>query len=564
MQRPPPPPRGPQRAVYETPTQERGAAARGGEAVYAALPALGPALGAGATVGGKYRLDRRLARGGMGSVWRAWDQALERTVAIKFMAQHIAADPRLRDRFNREARAAARLRTPHVVQIYEHGLHQDTPFMVMELLEGEDLQACLKREGRLSLERAAALAMQAAKGLRAAHEAGIVHRDLKPQNVFLAIQSGDEIVKILDFGVAKVHGAEMHVGDATRAGEVLGSPHYMSPEQARGLGDIDHRSDIWSLGVILYQMVTGQLPFAGDTIGNVIVKICSDPLPIPTALFPFLPAAMDGFFARAFAREREQRFTTAVELGAAFAQASGPMALAAVGGPHVTPVPGATPAPGWPLAALAGNTPTQGIASPSTPHGGQGAMRTPMPSTPGVDTPGAWHPAQVTPPPGAFPGQPPAHTPASGGSVPGVVAADAAGPMDERAVRPARRRGVGAAVAASVTLVLIGAAIGFVLLTGDKRSSSDAASPTPATAVDLARAGEQPPPVATASRADAPERATAAAEVPSAPPADAPRGPVAAAPAKPPAPPAPTASASPKTAAKSAGKGGPTTGDWGY
>jgi serine/threonine-protein kinase len=282
----------------------------------APLPAIAPRRGA--VVANKYRVDRLIARGGMGAVWEAWDTSLERKVALKFMDPEIAARPVLRARFNREAKAAARLRTPHVVQIIEHGVDDDTPFIVMELLEGEDLQRRLKRDKRLALSDLAPIVRQISKGLKAAHEGGIIHRDLKPQNVFLAQQDGDLCVKILDFGVAKVADMPSPAGEGTKTGVIVGSPHYMSPEQARGLPGFDHRSDLWSLGVIVFKALTGHRPFKGEVAGDVIVKICADPIPRASETARGIPRLLDRFFDRALERDPNARFQSATELADVF------------------------------------------------------------------------------------------------------------------------------------------------------------------------------------------------------------------------------------------------------
>ncbi len=277
----------------------------------------------GAAFGGKYRLERPLAQGGMGAIWVAWQSGLERRVAVKFMARELSSSSLARARFDREARAAAQLRTPHVVLVHDHGIEDDTPYIVMELLEGEDLNSRLRRTRRLPLADTARVAFQVAKALRRAQEAGLVHRDLKPANVFLAHEDGDEVVKILDFGVARL--AEQHGdgGESTRSGVVVGSPHYMSPEQARGLQAVDHRSDLWALAVILFRAVTGAVPFPGNELGDIIIRVWNDPAPAPSELAPDLPPALDAFFARALAKSPADRYQTAPELAAAFAQAAG-------------------------------------------------------------------------------------------------------------------------------------------------------------------------------------------------------------------------------------------------
>src|SRR5262249_15523448 len=162
--------------------------------------------------------------------------------------------------------------------------------LVMELLRGEDLGERLKTKGRLTLAETAALVTPIARALRGAHDAGIVHRDLKPSNIFLArIDEEEEVPKILDFGVAKDTSAAQIEGEATKTGEIIGSPHYMSPEQVRGLKDLDARSDLWALGVIVFRCLTGQLPFPGEAIGAVIGQILADPIPLATSIAPDLP-----------------------------------------------------------------------------------------------------------------------------------------------------------------------------------------------------------------------------------------------------------------------------------
>src|SRR4051812_25476825 len=219
----------------------------------------------GRVIAGKYRLEAALARGGMGSVWVARHLQLETPLAVKFIDPSMAATADVRSRFEREAKAAALLQGPNVVQIHDYGVDGGVPYIVMELLRGEDLGARLAREGRLPLPAVATVVHQVAKVLRKAHEAGIVHRDLKPTNVFIVEEDeGDEPgIKVLDFGVAKAPG--LGVGsETTRTGTLIGSPRYMSPEQARGSKSVDHRSDLWSLAVIAFRAVTGAPPFPGD------------------------------------------------------------------------------------------------------------------------------------------------------------------------------------------------------------------------------------------------------------------------------------------------------------
>src|SRR5580693_4543371 len=276
----------------------------------------------GRTVAGKYTLEREIARGGMGAVWSAFDTSLRRRVALKLMSADHLASPSARSRFEREAMAIAQLQSPHVVQIYDYGIDGDAPYIVMELLEGEDLQSRLTRLGKLTIPAAAAIITQAAKALSAAHASGIVHRDIKPANIFLARHDADESVKVLDFGVAALvstlSGTDMAV---TRAGGVVGTPHYMSPEQVRGSRGVDFRSDLWSLAVVAYRAVTGRLPFDAEAFGELLIQICTDPVPAPSklGLGPEIGAEADRFFERALARDPARRHGTARELSAAFA-----------------------------------------------------------------------------------------------------------------------------------------------------------------------------------------------------------------------------------------------------
>ncbi|MFS8071687.1 MAG: serine/threonine-protein kinase, partial [Byssovorax sp.] len=207
-------------------------------------------------------------------------------------------------------------------------VEDDTPYMVMERLEGEDLSTRLKRETRLSLPAVDEIVRQVARVLKRAQEAGIVHRDLKPGNIFL-VGGGDddEIVKVLDFGVAKIR-KSLSSEEMTKSGTLLGSPRYMSPEQARGVKSIDHRSDLWSLAVIAFRAVTGELPFQGNEIGDVIIKICTERVPVPSALVPGLSPAIDRFFERAFERDPDRRFQSAGQLARAFTAAVGHSAIA--------------------------------------------------------------------------------------------------------------------------------------------------------------------------------------------------------------------------------------------
>jgi eukaryotic-like serine/threonine-protein kinase len=335
-------------------------------------------LEVGGVVASKYRLVRPLAQGGMGSVWVARHVQLDVDVAVKFMAPAYAESADARARFEREAKAAAQLKSPNVVQVHDYGIADGVPYLVMELLQGEDLGERLRRQRRLSLPAAAAMLTPACKALRRAHEAGIVHRDLKPGNIFLARQDDEEIVKVLDFGVAKVTDPGSGAS-STKAGTLVGSPNYMSPEQVRAK-HVDHRSDLWSMGVVLFEAVTGQLPFPGDDVGDVLVEVCTAPIPVPSHIAPDLGPVVDRFFERALAREPAARFQSARELAEAFASLAGaqdgasrlslpsaPLATSAL--EAVAPVSSAP----WSAAGTAGSaapTPMASASPVTAPRGG--------------------------------------------------------------------------------------------------------------------------------------------------------------------------------------------------
>jgi serine/threonine-protein kinase len=254
----------------------------------------------------------------MGCIWSARHETLGTLLAVKFINPINTSSSELRGRFEREAVASARISSAHVVQAHDYGVEDDTPYLVMELLEGEDLAVRLKREKRLSLEATCSIVIQVAKGLRRAHEAGIIHRDLKPANIFIARDMDEEVVKILDFGIAKLTWSP----EATGMGQLVGSPLYMSPEQIQQLKSIDHRSDLWSLAVILFRAITGANPFPGDTTPDVLINILGNSSPVPSQIDPSFTPEIDAFFKRAFKREPCERFQSAREMADAFVEAA--------------------------------------------------------------------------------------------------------------------------------------------------------------------------------------------------------------------------------------------------
>jgi eukaryotic-like serine/threonine-protein kinase len=273
-------------------------------------------VNAGVILGGRYQLISEIGRGGMGTVWSAKRIDLDAIVAVKLMKGDVPPTPEALERFRREAKSAAALRGPHVVQILDYGVDDASgvPFITMELLEGESLRQRLDTAKRLSPAQTADLIAQAARGLARAHAAGIMHRDLKPENVFLVENEDAELVKLLDFGIAK---AEVHSGHfVTATGTVIGTPHYMSPEQVEPSRRVDYRTDIWSLGVIAAECLIGQRPFEGDTLQELAMKICLGRSRLPSAVCP-VPVGFDAFFAQACAVDPERRFQSATELARA-------------------------------------------------------------------------------------------------------------------------------------------------------------------------------------------------------------------------------------------------------
>jgi serine/threonine-protein kinase len=281
---------------------------------------------AGMMVTSNVRLVHPLGEGGMGRVWMAEHLSLRTNVVVKFMSRDLANSPEAIARFSREAAAASQVKSPHVVQMLDHGVGETgAPYIVMELLEGKDLEHHLRASGVLAPREVVGLVAQLARALSKAHERGIVHRDIKPSNVFLLDAGGGELfVKLLDFGIAK--GPEPGVGvgliaSTTRTGAFMGSPYYMSPEQVVGAKTIDFRTDLWSLGVVVYEALTGTKPFYADNVGALALRIHRDPLPVPTRANRALPSEIDGWFARACAREPTARFASAKDMAEALAVA---------------------------------------------------------------------------------------------------------------------------------------------------------------------------------------------------------------------------------------------------
>ena len=277
----------------------------------------------GQVLAGKYRVERVLGAGGMGVVVAATHVRLDQRVAIKMLLPDGLKKPHLVTRFAREARNAARLRSDHVVRVTDvDELESGAPFMVMEYLEGSDLADVLEQRGELPVDEAVDYVLQACEAMAEAHALGMIHRDLKPANLFLASRtSGRAVVKLLDFGISKSSDGDAQGGDLslTSTEMVIGSPRYMSPEQVRSSKDVTAKTDIWSLGIILYQLLTARFPFDATAAPALAAQIASDP-PKPIAeVRPDLPPGLCGAITRCLEKDPKKRFADVVELACAIA-----------------------------------------------------------------------------------------------------------------------------------------------------------------------------------------------------------------------------------------------------
>jgi serine/threonine-protein kinase len=272
---------------------------------------------------GKYRVDRLIGRGGMGVVMAATHIHLHQPVAIKILHAEAASNPDVVERFVREARASAQLRSEHVCRVSDVGAMEDgSPYLVMELLEGQDLASLVTQYGPVPIPTLVDYLLQACLGVAEAHVIGVVHRDLKPANLFLTRRSdGTGIVKVLDFGIAKAQAdTSFHLTQTTT---VLGSPGYMSPEQLRSSRDVDVRSDIWALGVVVYELVSGRRPFDGNSITELALKVAMDP---PAPLPSNLPRGFADVINRCLEKEPDRRFSNVAAFASALAPFGSPLA----------------------------------------------------------------------------------------------------------------------------------------------------------------------------------------------------------------------------------------------
>ncbi len=275
----------------------------------------------GDVLAGRYRVERVIGRGGVAVVLAVTDLASDEPRAVKLLGRAARALPSTVERFFREARAMARLTSEHAVRIFDVGTFDDgAPYLVMEHLDGADLAATLERRGALPAHEAALYLLQACEALAEAHEAGIVHRDLKPGNLFLTRgRDGGPCVKVLDFGFSKQLTLSERERELTLTNAVLGSPAYMSPEQLLSARGVDARTDVWALGVVLYQLVTGQLPFASDDAAAMLRAVMTRAPAPPSTQRTGLPLALDAVVLRCLEKDPGQRYPTITDFAAALA-----------------------------------------------------------------------------------------------------------------------------------------------------------------------------------------------------------------------------------------------------
>jgi serine/threonine-protein kinase len=266
----------------------------------------------GTLIADRYRLDEPIVRGAMGTIWRAEHLRLRAPVAVKLLDPILARDQEMRGRFLQEARSAAAVRSSHVVQIFDSGIDSGIggglPYIVMELLEGRSLDVRLAENGPLSAGELRKVFGEVARALAKAHSLGVVHRDVKPSNIFLSREGPYEITKLVDFGIAKVKSEALqftHVG--TKMGTLLGTPQYMSPEQARGSCTVDYRTDLWAMAIVACECLTGRCPFSGKTVGDLTIQICTERPTAPSQLGD-VPPGFDAWFFKATGKTPGQRF----------------------------------------------------------------------------------------------------------------------------------------------------------------------------------------------------------------------------------------------------------------
>ncbi|MEZ4300530.1 MAG: protein kinase [Polyangiaceae bacterium] len=335
----------------------------------------------------RYRLQSKIASGGMGTVWTAEDVHLGRPVAVKLLLRQHQPNEEIRERFKQEAHILARLNNPHIVRVFDYGeTSAGVPYIAMELLEGETLGARLQRLRTLPVAFVTQIIGQVASALATAHASGVVHRDIKPENIFLSSIGGDTFVKLIDFGIAKAPPSDQ-LSLSTMTGQILGTPTHMSPDSMFGSKDVDGRADVWGLGALAYEALTGQRPFQGKSFPEVVIATDKGVFVKPTTLQPGLPDAIDAWTSRALSRDRDTRFASVTEAAVAFKEAAGR--------PSRRPPPLASPVQAIVVPALASPPAPAPPAPAPPPSAHEDTMSTNLPHSPqtlvsgGRETPGA-------------------------------------------------------------------------------------------------------------------------------------------------------------------------------
>jgi tRNA A-37 threonylcarbamoyl transferase component Bud32 len=488
----------------------------------------------GQIIEGKYRIVRLIGEGGMGAVYEGENVRIKRRVAIKVLHAATATNAEAVQRFEREAQAAGRIGSDHILEVLDLGtLTNNDRFMVMEYLDGEPLSARIQRRVRLAPRELVPLARQMLAGLAAAHSAGIIHRDLKPDNIYILREKAGQAdyVKIIDFGISKFQAMSGDVMNMTRTGTVMGTPYYMSPEQANGSREADARSDLYAVGVIMYEAITGQVPFDAKSFNELLFKIVLSTPPSPLTIVPDLDVAFCSIVSKGMARDVEHRFQTALQ----FAEAIDTWAR--------TGAPVTVPPEHRQAAAAAAAQGAQNLAASAQNLGASAIKGAPMPS---VDVP---------------------HFAASGVTVPKQSAQSwATSQPDVAAGVPRASKGPVVAIAILGALLVLGggAFAGFKLVGGSsKTETTQAVITAAATAPPKAPVADPPKPAAESPPAETkPSEAKPNDTAPSAAPAQPKIEPRAVAPIAPKSRPlAPPPAPRPGPAAKSPKQGTP---DFGY
>src|SRR5262249_21256051 len=305
----------------------------------------------GQTLAGKYKIEKLIKQGGMGAVYRGKHVLMDKTVAIKVLKPSLAGDDAVVARFWREAKAASKISHPHAVVVTDFGEAENgVVFLIMEYLDGRTLKEIITAEGPLQLERAASIVRQVAGALDAAHSQGVIHRDLKSENIMLVRHDGDEWSKVLDFGIAKIRQPHDNgESDITHANLVVGTPQYMSPEQCSQSGALDARSDVYSLGIIVYEMLAGRVPFAGESATVIMMKQVQDPVPSVLSARSDIPEAVDGVIKKALAKQPIDRYQSAGELSSDLMKAA---SMEAMSDPALRALVAAQTVPNTPVPAV--------------------------------------------------------------------------------------------------------------------------------------------------------------------------------------------------------------------